>query len=246
MAVDRDAMIKSIFFGYAQKNWSQATAGNKVWHNPDVLRFDHDVNEAKRLLASLGWKDGDGDGVLEDARGNAVIFTMKTNGDNRIRVAMANFVRDDLAKVGIRVILTPVDFNTLITNIRDDFQYDAVLLGLQSGVPPDPGMGQNVWRSSGRTHQWNVAQPKPETPEEARIDALVDVIVSEPDLEKRRAAWREVETVVNEQCWIIWLPTQTMKVPVRNRFGNLVPSVIPHTLIRGIDQVFVKAGAEPS
>ena len=61
---------------------------------------------------------------------------------------MLNFIKADLAKVGINVITVPVDFNTLITNLRTDFQYDAMLLGLQSGVPPDPSMMQNVWRSA--------------------------------------------------------------------------------------------------
>ena len=104
------------------------------------------------LLASLGWKDRDGDGFLEDGTGNPISFTLKTNSNNTMRIAMSNFIRDDLSKVGIKVNLVPLDFNTIITNIRDDFQYEAVLLGLQSGVPPDPAMGQNVWRSSGRTH----------------------------------------------------------------------------------------------
>src|SRR4029077_16490525 len=135
----------------------------------------------------------DGNGVLEDTRGNEIGFTLKTNSDNQLRVGMANFIRDDLSKVGIKVSLVPVDFNTLITNIRDDFQYESILLGLQSGVPPDPGMGQNVWRSSGGTHHWNMRQPKPETPQEARIDALMDVMLSTPDFDKRKAAWVEIQ-----------------------------------------------------
>ena len=92
---------------------------------------------------------------------------------------MMNFIKDDLAKVGIKVITAPVDFNTLITNLRSDFQYDAILLGLQSGVPPDPSMMQNVWRSTGLTHSWFLTQAKPDTPEEARIDQLMDVIVDD-------------------------------------------------------------------
>src|SRR6185295_16393906 len=112
------------------------------------------------LLASLGWKDSNNDGVLEDQGGHPVSFSLKTNGDNLLRVSMANFIRDDLAKVGIKVTLTPVDFNTLISNLRDDFQYDAILLGLSGASPPDPGMSQNVWRSSGLTHNWNIRQPK--------------------------------------------------------------------------------------
>ncbi len=37
MAIDRDAMIPSIFFGDGEKNWSQTTRGNKEWHTPDLV-----------------------------------------------------------------------------------------------------------------------------------------------------------------------------------------------------------------
>ena len=241
MAVDRDAMIPSIFFGDAVKNWSTSTPGSKVWYTPDVVKYDFNLEESKRLLASLGWKDVNGDSVLEDAQGRTVSFTLKTNSDNKTRVGMANFIRDDLAKVGIKVTLVPVDFNTLITNIRDDKQYDAMLLGLQSGVPPDPAMGQNVWRSSGRTHYWNISQPKPATPEEAQIDSLMDTIVAVADLSVRKQAWKEVQNIVNGQAWIIWLPTINAKLPMRNRFGNAMPSAIPHRLIWNIDRVYAKS-----
>jgi peptide/nickel transport system substrate-binding protein len=243
LAVDRDAMIKSIFFGDAVKNWSQQTAASKLWHSTDVTKYDFNPDESRRLLASLGWTDRNGDGFLEDRAGTTLGFTLKTNSDNRIRVSMANFIRDDLAKVGIRVTLAPVDFNTLVVNLRDDYQYEAALLGLQTGVPPDPGMGQNVWRSSGRTHYWNPQQPKPETPQEARIDQLMDVIVGTPDLPTRQAAWKEVENTINEQAWLIWLPTVTAKLPLSNRFGNVQPSVIPHRLIWNSDRIFLRSRA---
>lgn len=243
MAIDRDSMIPSIFYGQAVKNWSTTTPGNTLWHMPDIVKYDYNLAESKRLLASLGFKDGNGDGVLEDAKGTPLAFTLKTNSNNTLRIAMSNFIRDDLAKVGIKVTLVPLDFNTVITNLRDDFDYDAILLGLQSGVPPDPGMGQNVWRSSGRTHNWNPNQPKPETPEEARIDALVDTLVADPDIEVRKKAWRDIQNIVNEQSWLIWLPTTVAKLPLSNRFGNAQPSVIPHRLLWNIDRVYVKARA---
>ena len=69
MAVDREAMIPSIFFGDAVKNWSTATPGSKLWYTPDIVKYDFNLDESKRLLASLGWKDENGDGVLEDAQG---------------------------------------------------------------------------------------------------------------------------------------------------------------------------------
>jgi peptide/nickel transport system substrate-binding protein len=243
MAVDRDAMITSIFFSDAVKNWSTASPGDKLWYSPEIVKYDYNPDEARRLLAGLKWSDRNGDGFLEDTAGNTISFTLKTNSDNRMRVSMANFIRDDLAKVGIRVVLAPVDFNTLITNLREDFQYEAILLGLQSGVPPDPGMGQNVWRSSGRSHNWNSQQSKPETPQEARIDALVDLIISTSDYNARKAAWVEIQNLVNEQAWLIWLPTLRAKLPLSNRFGNTQPSVIRHRLLWNIERVFVRSRA---
>ncbi len=53
------------------------------------------------------------------------------------------------------------------------------------------------------------------------------------------------QDIVNEQSWIIWLPTLNAKVPMRNRFGNAKPSVIPHRLLWNIDRVYVKACREP-
>ena len=243
MAIDRDAMITSIFFGSGVKNWSTMTPGNKLWYSANVAHVDYDPDQAKKLLAGLGWKDSNGDGFLEDTHGHTIAFTVNTNSDNRLRVAMGGFVKDDLAKVGIKVTLTPVDFNTLISTLRENFDYDAILLGFESATPPDPGMGANVWRSSGRTHFWNMTQPKPETPAEARIDQLMDVIVGTTDMTQRKTAWQEIENTVNDQCWFEWLPTLVLKIPVRNRFGNLQPSVIPHRLLWNVDRVFVKTHA---
>jgi peptide/nickel transport system substrate-binding protein len=246
MAIDRDAIIRSVYFGDGVKNWSTTTAGNKVWHSDAIRGDDYDPEQAKKLLDGLGYTDRNGDGVREDPAGHPLRFTLKTNGDNNVRMGMANFVKDDLAKIGIDCQPTGMDFNALITNLRENFDYDAALLGLQSGVPPDPGQGQNVYRSSGITHYWNIKQVKPESPEEARIDGLMTENVGTNDMAVRQKTWAEIQTLVNQQDYFIWLPTQILKVPIRNHFGNLHPVVIPHTIIWNIDQVFMKSPGRPA
>ena len=244
MAIDREAIIRGPFYGDAVKNWSVLTQSSRQWHTEGLGRWDHDPEAAKRLLDSLQMIDRDGDGIREDAQGNPLEFTIKTNGDNVTRVAMCNFAREDLARVGIRLTLTPVDFNTLITNLRQDFQYEAILLGLGSAVPSDPGMGQNVFRSSGLTHYWNIKQPSPETPAEAKIDELIGQNVSTTDMEVRRGTWHEIDRIIEEQCWIVWMPTAIIKIPVSNRFGNLEPTIIPHRILWNVDRVFLKGGSQ--
>ena len=240
MAIDRDAIIKSVYFGQGVKNWMPITPASKTWSNDSIRGPDFDQEGARKLLASLGFKDRDGDGVLEDAGGHKVEFTITTNTGNNVRVQILNFIRDDLAKVGIQCTPSPLDFNTLLNNVRVSFDYDACLLGGSGGVPPDPGMVQNVWRSSGATHYWHVKEPKPDTPAEAEIDRLVAANVATTDLAERKRTWDRLATIVNEQTFVVWIPSTRLKVPVRNRFGNVQPTVIPHRLLWNIDRVFVK------
>lgn len=243
-AIDREAIIKGPFFGEGVKSWSNATPGNLEWYTPDVVHDDYDPEGAKQLLGSLGMKDGDGDGVLEDARGNPVAFTLRTNSNNNMRVQMSNMIRDDLAKVGIRVVPAPTEFNTMIVNLREDFQYDAMLLGLQSGVPPDPpGMGQNFWRPNGLTHFWNIKQPRPETPAEQKMLELLERNLSTHDRAVQRETWKEMQNTLNQECFVVYLPVQIVKVPVRDRFGNVAPSIIPHRVLWNIRRVYAKPRA---
>jgi ABC-type transport system substrate-binding protein len=153
---------------------------------------------------------------------------------------MGNFMRDDLARVGVRMTLAPADFNTVVTNIHNDFQYEAILLGFQSAVPPTPFGGQNVWRSSGESHQWFVRQQKPATAEEAHIDRLLDRMLTTQDRQLQKSLWNDIQNTMNDQAWFIWLPIQRIKVPVSNRFGNVQPSVMAHRILWNIDRVFLK------
>lgn len=242
-AIDRDALIAGPLHGYGLRNWSTMTPGNRQWFDSTLAGVDDDPAGAAKLLAGLGMKDRNGDGVLEDAGGHAVEFDVTTNADNPWRQEMVNLIRDDLAKVGIRITLAPLDFNTLITRYRSDFRYDAMLLGQGSAVPADPGMGQNVWRSSGPTHYWRVRSPRPATPEEARVDALMQRVVYTRDVAARRAAWHDLMQTVNDQCWLVWLPIMQLKLPVRAKFANVAPSPMPHRVLWNADRIFVRPGA---
>jgi hypothetical protein len=88
---------------------------------------------------------------------------------------------------------------------------------------------------------WFVRQQKPATPQEAKIDELVDRMVTTLDLDGRKAIWKEIQTIWNEQAWAIWLPILNVKVPMSNRFGNAQPSIMAHRLIWNIDRVYVKS-----
>ncbi len=242
-AIDRDAIIRGPFRGYAVKNWALLTRGNRVWYDSTVTRWDYDPAGARRLLAGLGWRDRNGDGVLEDQDGNTVSFTVMTNADNTLRQDMLTLIADDLAKVGIKVSAQPLEMSTVVQHIRSDFQYEACLLGLGPATPPDPGMYPNVIRSSGLTHYWHVRQDRPGTPEEAELDRLFMENTYSTDMAVRRRTYHAMADLMGRQAWFVWLPTQVIRVPVRTKFGNVHPTVIPHRILWNIDRVFLRAGA---
>jgi ABC-type transport system substrate-binding protein len=204
-------------YGYGAKYFAYSTPGDRRWALPDVPHYDHDPDAARRVLASLGLADHDADGVLDDG-GSPVSFVLRTSSGN----GAANFIRDDLAKVGIKVIVQQVEFNTLIAGIRNDFRYDAAIVGVSPRFP-DPFFARNFWVSTG-SHNWNPHAPGPELPGEARVDELIDGITSSTDFETRRQMWSELNAIANEQAWLVWLPVPDARVPVRDRFANVRPA----------------------
>ena len=75
-----------------------------------------------------------------------------TNAESDTRVGMLAYIKHDLGQVGIRVKIQPVPFNELISAIRDNRRFDAIILGWGAAVPPDPAFSRNVLLSSGLSH----------------------------------------------------------------------------------------------
>jgi peptide/nickel transport system substrate-binding protein len=194
-------------------------------------KFKYDPDRARELLDGLGMIDRDGDGIREDTNGNKVEFILYTNSENTVRKGLGTVAMDNLEAVGIKCNLSPIEFNTIISHIRSDRKYEAILLGLTGGVPPDPALSRNVWLSSGVTHQWHPEQEKPYREWEAEIDRLMEVVVRETDYEKRREAFNGVQHIVGEQQPMIYLARENLVVAVNKNFKNINPSVLrPHVM----------------
>ena len=144
MAIDRDAMIPSIFFGEAVKNWSPRDGRQQgSGTSPDVVHYDYNLDEAKKLLAEPGL-EGHATATASSRTRDGQTGQLHPEDERRQHDARRRWRTSSgttWPRSASSVTLAPVDFNTLITNLRDDFQYDAILLGLQSGVPPDSGHG---------------------------------------------------------------------------------------------------------
>ncbi len=243
-AVDRKSMAETVFYGTADPLYGPIPPVNKKWYNPDITKYEYNLDQARKILDDAGYRDRDGDGFREDPKGNPVSFVILTNADSKERVAMANILVDDLGKAGIKATLSPVEFNSIITKLRDSYDYDAILLGLTGGVPPDPIMSSNVFKSSGRTHFWYPDQKRPHTAWEATVDSLMDAQISIMDPVRRKAVFDRVQKIITDEVPMIYTVSRRGFIAIRNNFTGLQPTVLrPWVLWRSETVAYDPAGA---
>ena len=92
-AVDRKAFADAVFLGAAVPVFGPVTPGNARWYAPDLPKYDYDPAESRRLLASIGLADRNGDGVLEDRTGAPAEITLITQKGNTAVERGAAFIR---------------------------------------------------------------------------------------------------------------------------------------------------------
>ena len=135
---------------------------------------------------------------------------------------MAGMSRADLEKLGMKVNVQTLEFNTLVSKLMASYDWDAIILGLTGGI--EPHFGQNVWVSSGGLHLWNPKQVKPATDWEKRLDDIYSAGVQELDENKRKILYDEFQAIAADQLPVIYTVLGADLYAVRQKFGNLKPT----------------------
>lgn len=216
-AIDRTTIVQQVYAGRATPAWSPVSVANPLYHHPGLPRYPYDLARAQRLLAEAGYRRGP-DGLLQDAGGNVVAFTLATSAQSQDGIAIANIVRQDFTRLGIKVTFTPEAFSTLVTKLDNTFRWDAIIIGLTGDI--EPGTARTVWLSSGSLHDWNPRQAKPATAWEAEIDRIFEQVAREVDRTRRRALYYRWQEIVADQVPVMYFTHPRTQPTVRNTLGN--------------------------
>ncbi len=222
-AINREDLCRVVYKGHARPALGPVSQANQFWFDRALKIPGYQPEEALRLLREAGFQfDG---AVLRDSDGQRVEFTIATNSGNQARERIALMMRQDLAKIGVKLNIATLDFPSLLERMNRTLDYDACLLGLVN-VDLDPNEQMNVWLSSSSMHSWNAKQPKPETAWEAEIDRLMREQASQLDARKRKAAFDRVQEIVVEQAPIIYLVNKNALSAVSPAVANAHPVVL--------------------
>ncbi|WPM32927.1 ABC transporter substrate-binding protein [Hydrogenobacter sp. T-2] len=224
-AIDREGICYLVYNGLAEPLYSPVTPANRPYYTEGLFPvYEYSLKKARAILESLGFKDRNGDGWLEDPEGNTLEIVLLTNAGNKEREAIGNMIKEDLEKIGIKVVFRPVDFNSLVNRLTSPpYDWEAVIIGLTGSM--DPHFGRNVWHSSGTLHMWNPRQNKPQTPWEREVDELFDMGARETNFEKRVEIYKRAYRIIAEEQPMIFLTTPKSMLAVRNKFENIFPTV---------------------
>jgi peptide/nickel transport system substrate-binding protein len=239
-AVDREAIVNSVYLGAAVPVYGPVTPGNRVWFSDAAPKYPHDLARAKSLLGGIGLTDRNGDGMLEDAAGAPVRFSILTQGGN-IRAQTATVIQEHLRQAGIAVDIVPLDFPSIAQRWMSH-DYDSIYYGFQASAM-DPAMNLDFWLSSGSVHVWDPEQAAPATPWERRIDELMQQQIAAPTLEERRQLFAEVQKIFGENLPGIYFIAPKVSIATSPRVAGAEPALLDPKVLWNSDTLNVTDGA---
>lgn len=137
IGVDRKALVDGVLGGRGTPAYT--SVDGLPWWNPDTVIKDADLDGARKLLKEAGWKDTDGDGILEKDSLKAE-FTLYYLASDAIRQSLAISVADMIEPLGIHIKLEGGSWDI----IEKKMYSNAVLLGWGSH---DPHEMYNIYSS---------------------------------------------------------------------------------------------------
>jgi peptide/nickel transport system substrate-binding protein len=239
-AIDREALVNTVYVGRAVPLFAFVTPADKYWYTEDVMKYPYDKERARQMLAELGLKDTNGDGTLEDSENHSLEFTIYTNSENSQRIRAVAFITKNLQDIGIKTSIATVPLGTVTEMQQSIFNFDAMVLGWAAAVPPGPTNAKNIMLSAGLNHACFASQPQPSTEWEAQIDKLVHEIDSSLDPAVRKQKYAEIQRIWSEQLPEINLVAQKEAIAYKNIFGNLLPSPLPPRVTWNVEEIYIK------
>ena len=189
MLVDREKIKRDIYFDLADIAVSPFFPQSQ-YADPDLKPLPYDPEEARKLLAEAGWRDEDGDGILEKD-GRKFVFTMLQVSGHPIQQRILPLIKESMAAVGVDMKIQNVEWSVYIQRL-DSRNYEACMLAWASGFDSDP---YQIWHSSqiegeGSNH---ISYRNPE------LDRLIEELRVTFDMDRRIEYSRKIARLLHDE-----------------------------------------------
>ncbi len=216
-AINRESIVQGVLLGLGDVA-NTPYKPDTYWYNPHVKKFPYDPEKAKKMLEEAGWRDTDGDGII-DKDGKPFEFTIITNHGNDMRKNAATIIQKDLKNVGIEVKIRVIEWAAFIKNFINKRNFEACLLGWGIGIDPSQ---IDIWNSkkTGESELNFITYQNPE------VDRLLELGVSTYDKEERKKYYDEFQAIIAEDQPYTFLFVQYSLPIISSRFHGIQPAPI--------------------
>ena len=211
MLVDRERIIRDIMHGLAIPIKGPFPPASQ-YSDPELEPWPYDPARAKRLLAEAGWRDTDGDGILEKD-GRKFSFTMLQVANHPTQTRMFPLLKESFGAAGIEMKIQSLEWSVYLERLEKR-SYDACSLGWTTSFDPDP---YQVWHSQGIAPPGSnhIGYANPE------LDALIEELRATFDMDKRIAVARRIERIIHEDQPYTFLYAPYSLVAVSAKYDNV-------------------------
>lgn len=188
----------------------------KEEYNTSLKPLPYNVEEARKMLAEAGWKDTDGDNILDkEIDGQKVPFMfnlnyMTTTVDWK---DMAQMIAESMYKAGIKVNINPLDFAVHYDKAKNH-DFDMMLAGWAGSSMPEDFT--QIWHTS----SWSSKGSNFTGFGNAETDALIDSIKYTITDSLRIPMVKRLQEVIYEEQPYVFLYANIRRNIVHKRFGN--------------------------
>ena len=214
--LNRERIINQTYRGLAEPRYFFFPPTNPFYNEKIQLEYRYDFARAEKLLSSIGIKRG-ADGLMYDSDGNPVEFDLSIYSGVTVLSDIGQIISDEAAKMGIKINVRQVDFQKGVESIMSTFDWQSFIVLF--GSASFPTQGPNVWLSNGNLHVWYPLQKEPATEWEARIDELYAKGSYTIDHVEAKKIWDEYQSIILEQCPVIYLVRPRTFYAIRNRWN---------------------------
>jgi peptide/nickel transport system substrate-binding protein len=212
LALDRRQLVQAVFGSHgvvpygpvSQLLWIREGAPEPEAANPA---------EARRLLASTGWGDSDGDGTL-DRRGQPLRLLLSLPNTSALRRHMALLIQQQLRSIGIQVDIQQLEF-PVWQERRVAGAFDLDFAGASQDASPS-GLTQS-WTCTGGNNVSGYC--------DRRVDSLMyQAILGRGDPAEK---WNETLRRIEEGAPAVFLYAPTFMYAVNRRYRSV--TIRPHS-----------------
>ena len=240
-AIDRENLVLNVLTGVGEPLYT-AESISSIFLNKEIAKGHiQDIEYAKELLKKSGFYLKDN--KLYDKYGNRVEFELLTNAGHTQREATGVSIKEDFAKLGMKVNFKPVEFNSLVSKLSNTYDWDAVLIAL-TGNPLEPHSGYNVWSANGALHLFNqrsdedMAGTDRILPFEKELNDIFNKAPLELDFNKRKVLYDRYQEIVAKENPVIYLYSPVNIVAIRKKFKNIYPTELGG-ILHNIEEVYI-------